>query len=325
MVTTFPAQAAIVAGLAYAGTAGNLQVWELLLGVVAVSILWDIAWAAFFTVPRLLLTPDELFAAGGVSGVVGSVTNLAGYALGGAAVVGLGPAGGLWVYSVALAVAALLAALNPIRSRGEVAAGFWRSMREGWRLILVAERSTLGALAGSDVARALVFAGPTLLTVVVAQVDFQTSAVAFAAFFVASVVGATTADVALGRLNPRRRIGTVLVVGMIGSALAVVGLAVLPPVLAGFLVVWFLIGGLGEAYVNARTTYVHGHVPAELQGRIAGNMYLFTGLPGAVGAVWLGSYAATGSLLWTTAIVAVGFLVTAALLFAWSPLRRLAF
>lgn len=324
-VTTFPAQAAIVAAVAYLGSTGSLSTWELLTGVAAVSLLWDVAWAGFNVVPRLLLSPNELFAGGGVSGVAGSGAALAGYALGGAAIVGLGPAGGLWVYAAALGLAALLAAVNPIRAQGRATAEFWRSMREGWELIFVTERRTLGGLALADVARGFAVAGPTLLIVVVTHELFQTSATAFAAFFVASVVGTTSADLLLGRLNPRGRIGGLLIGAMAGAALGTSLLGWLPPAFPVLLSAWFAIGFALEVYFNSRVTYVHGRFAPELQGRIAGNLYLFTGLPSAVGAVALASLAAGAPLLETAVVVGAGFGLCAVLLAIQSPLRSLSF
>lgn len=324
-VTTFPAQAAIVAGLAFLGSNGTLETWELLAGVAAVSLLWDIAWAGFNAVPRLLLSPNELFAAGGIAGVVGSAATLAGYAIGGGAIVGLGPAGGLWVYSAALAVAAALAAVNPIRARTESVPPFWRSMREGWRLIFVTERRRLGGLAVADVARGFVFSGPTLLMVVAAQILFHTSATAFAAFFVASVAGTTAADLLLGRLNPRGRIGSWLIGAMVGAAALTGGLGLLPPSLPLLLVAWFAIGFAIELYFNARVTFVHGQFAPELQGRIAGNMYLFTGLPSAIGAVALASFASSAPLPASAVLIGSGFALCALLIAVQRPLRELSF
>jgi hypothetical protein len=64
----FPVQAVAAAVLGWGANDGFLTI-PLLLGLILViSSFWDLAWAAFQAAPRLLLTPEELFAASGFSG-----------------------------------------------------------------------------------------------------------------------------------------------------------------------------------------------------------------------------------------------------------------
>ncbi len=82
-VVSYPIQAAAAAAIGFGVLDGFLSVGLLFALVTVLSILWDMTWAAINAAPGDLLAPDEQFAASGVSGAVGGVLTIAGYAVGG--------------------------------------------------------------------------------------------------------------------------------------------------------------------------------------------------------------------------------------------------
>lgn len=321
----YPAQAAAAAFLGFAIAEGFLSI-ALLVGLIAfISFLWDFTWAANNVAPRLLLDPDQLFPASGLGTLLGGATQLGGYGGGAFLVVVVGPSSGFLLYAVFLATATLLVLPLSIPSPEIPKAPYLADFRDGWKYFSGRAGRALRELASVELLRGFFTTAPTVLIVVVAARLYVGSADAYGILFVSWVVGGIAIALLLGRWNPRRRIGGILIASVTASGL-LVALAVLPGLgLAGGALVWFLFGAAGTAYVTAFYVYLRGAYPSSAIGRITADLYLFTGVAGSVGAVVVGDLAGTWTSAELGALIAVGLLVTGGLLFLMPDVRRLVF
>jgi MFS family permease len=324
-VACYPVMGVAAALIGVAHLEGFLTV-PLLLGLIAViSILWDIAWAAGNAAPGLLLTADEQFAGQAVSGSIGGANTIAGYAAGGVLILVVGPAGGMLLYGALLGVAAVLAL--PLRIHPHPAPGqtFWESLGAGWQRIWEEPGKPLLQLASVDGIVGFFTAVPALLITLLATTTFRTSAAAYSSLFVSYVVGGTIAGLALGRWNPRSRVGILLV----GFVLAVAGVfalvIVVPPILALEVGVLLGVGFLSTAYLDVKYAFFRGRFARGEQGRLISNMYLFPGLASSAGALVLGSLSDSVSAPELAAVAASGFLAAGLVGLVLPGVRRFRF
>jgi len=304
----YPAQSAAAALLGWAAFDGFLTV-PLLLGLILViSALWDLAWAAYQSAPRLLLSPDELFAAEGVAGAIGGANSIAGYTVGGALIVVVGAAGGLYLYAALLALGAVLAIGLSIRPGPLKDAGFAESFRSGWRELTSERGHSLLQLASVDSVVAFFTAGVALLITLVSIALFSSSTTAYGVLFTAYVAGGVTAGLVLGWANPRARAGKVMLAAIVASGVVFVLAAFAPPNLALFALAWLGLGFTLTSYVNSKYAFVRGSVDPGLLSRVSANMYLFPGITSAVGALVLGVSAGSSTPVLFGLVLGVGFL-----------------
>ncbi len=324
----YPVQAVAAAGIGIGLADHALGPGLLLALVVVISFLWDFAWAANNIVPRLLLPSDQLFRAEGLRGLLSGLTQLGGNAVGAALVVLVSPSGGMFLYAALLAVGTGFAALVSLPQASAVArapARFWSEFREGWQYFGRRTRGSLFSLGLVELVQGLFAAAPTLLITAIAFRVLSGSSAAYTTLFVAWVVGGVIVGLALGELNPRGRIGAILLVSLVAQgALVLAALAVAPHLLFGA-ILWLLIGGAASAYVSAKYVFLQGAFPPEALGRITSNLYLFTGISSAVGALALGEVATSWSPVAFGALVGVGFLLAGAMVLATPAIRRLTF
>lgn len=307
-VVCYPVQALAALILGLAAFQGFLTV-PLLLGLVTlISALWDLAWAAYQAAPRLLLTPHELYAAGGVSGAIGGVNSIAGYAAGGALIVFVGAAGGMYLYAALLALGAVLAAGLSIRPGASPDAGFKESFRSGWRVLTSEPDHALLQLASVDGIRAFFTSGVALLITLVAVTNFATSTVAYGVLFTGYVVGGVAAGLVLGWKNPRGRAGVVMVASLLATGLVFVAAGIAPPFLVLLALIWLLIGFASTSYLNSKSAFVGGTVDPNKLARVSSNMYLFPGVTSSVGALVLGILAGGTTPSWFGFAIGAGFL-----------------
>jgi hypothetical protein len=311
----YPVQAASAVLLGVAARGGFLTV-PLLLGlIVLISTLWDLAWAAYNAAPRLLLTREELFAAGGVAGAIGGANSIAGYAAGGVLILLVGASGGMFLYAGLLATGALLAVGLTIRPGTPSGTRFGESFREGWRATAAGAGRPLLQLASVDAVLAFFTAGTALLVTLVATQRFAGSGGVYGLLFTTYVVGGVAADLALGWANPRSKAGLVMVGSLIASGAAFVAVGALPPVLVFVVLAWLLVGLFVNAYSGAKYTFLRGSVDPRQLGRVTSNLYLFPGISSAAGALVLGTVAGAVSpwefgLLLGSGCLAAGALAT---------------
>jgi hypothetical protein len=322
-VASYPVQAAAAAAIGLGALYGFLSV-DLLFGLVAViSILWDMTWAAMNAAPGVLLSPDEQFAASGVSGAVGGGLSILGYATGGVLILWVGAEGGMLLYAALLLAGTLLALPLVISPPPSPERSFSESFRRGWARVVEGAGRPLLQLATIDSIQGFFVGASAILITLLAAVTYRESAVGYGVLFTSFVVGGVVAGLALGQVNPRHRVGPIL-----AAALAVSGamylLAVeLPAVLALGGVAWFLVGFSTAAYTDAKYAYFRGALPPEQLGRVISNMYLFPGFAGAVGALVLSAIATHGDPVVLGAEIGGALLIAGALGIALPGVRHL--
>ena len=325
-LATYPFMAVLAAVAGLGISQGWLSPGLLLALVAAISLLWDFPWAAQNIVPRLLLPPDQLFRAEGLSALLSGATQVGGFSLGGVLVIVVGPAGGMYLYAAMLVAGAVLASLVSLPAVAtETPRDYWGEFRAGWRFFSPAAGGALDQLAIIESVRGFFYAAPILMITAVAERDLGYSASAYSWLFVLWVVGSVAAGLVLGELNPRRRVGGVL----LGASLAQVALFLLAVPFAARLdaeaIVWLAIGACGAAYLSAKYVYLQGAYPPEVLGRVSSNLFLFTGVSGAFGAVTLGYAIDAWSLFAFALAISVGMAVIGGLIAALPRVRRAEF
>ena len=309
-LASYPVQAAAAAAIGVTAADGTLTVPLLIALVLVISLLWDLAWAAYQAAPRILLDREALFAAGGVAGAVGGASSIAGYAVGGALILVVGAAGGMFLYAALLGVGAVLALPLRVHPGTSPPSGFGASFREGWRTLAEGVGRPLLQLASVDTIQGFFTAGAALLIALLSVSSFGDSGAAYALLFTTYIVGGVVAGLALGWFNPRGRAGVIMIGSLLGSGLGLAAFGVAPALLVVAALVWLLVGFFLSAYSDAKYTFLRGSVSPHQLGRVSANMYLFPGIASAVGALALGLLAGRLSA------VAFGFLLGAGLLAA---------
>ncbi len=324
-VACYPVQAvaAFLLGLTY--VLGVLTVPVLVGIVVLLAALWDFTWAADSTSTRLLFGKDRIFAISGLGSAVGGAVNIALYLTAGATIALFGAAGGSYLYAGLLLVGAGLACFLPIPTPGATRVPYFAGLREGWDLFRGEAGRALRHLAAFQAVLGFFIPIPLLLLTLNVERFLAGSQSEFAGLYVAYLVGGIVVGVVLGRLNPRRFVGSVALVaivltgGILGAALLVAGAYLLA------LGAWFAIGVLATARSTALWNYVQGAFPPEILARAAGNTYLFVGISSTAGAFVVGAL----SLVWTpaelTALAVAGFALSAGVGYLLSGTRTLAY
>lgn len=322
----YPVQA-IAATLVAVALTERVLTPPLLLGLVAfVSLLWDFVWASNNIVPRLLLAPDDLFRAQGLGSVLGGVAQVGGYAAGAITLVVVGPAGGMFLYAGLLAAGTAVAATVSLPSPAAVVRpDYWREFREGWRQFSRRAVRSLLPLGSSELLRGFFVAAPPLLITLLAARVLAAGASGYSELYAAWVAGGLGVGLVLGALNPRHRIGTILLGAAVSEGLLVLAAVLLAPDLLASAALWFGIGAAGSAYLASVSTFLQGTYPPETLGRITANLYVFTGAASAAGALVLGALANTWPAVEFGALVGAGFLGLAGVVLSQPSIRRLAF
>ncbi len=323
-VASYPVQAVAAAAIAFGVLDHFLSVGALFALVAVISILWDMTWAAINAAPGVLLTPDEQFAAGGVSGAIGGALTLFGYAAGGLLLLWVGAAGGMLLYAALLGLGAVLALpLVIVPPRPKAAESFGASFRSGWELVLGGEGRPFLQLATIDSIEGFLAGGAAILITLFATATYHGAASGYATLFVAFVVGGVVAGLVLGAANPRAGVGLLMPAALAACGIAYLAAAVLPPLLALAAATWALIGFSSSAYLGAKYAFFRGSVPPDRLGRFVSNMYLFPGLASIAGAVVLSEIASGGSPRLLGAVIGALFLVGGAVGLALPRVRQM--
>ncbi|HTT16130.1 MAG TPA: hypothetical protein VMH49_02060, partial [Thermoplasmata archaeon] len=316
-------QAIAAAALGLAAAEHRLSLGLLLGLVAALSMLWDVSWAAANASPGILLGPDDQFAAGGLSGLLGGVNSIAGYAAGGALILVLGAGGGMYLYGALLLVATGFALPLRIVPPGRSGESYFASFRNGWSRLAAGVGRPLLQLGAVDALQGFFSAGPVLLLALVAVRAFGNSAFDYAVLFVAYVVGGVVASVVFAQRNPRGRVGALLVASLVGSGLAVAAVGLADASLASASAVWFVVGFAQGAYLDAKYAFLRGSVDPGQLGRVVSNLYLFPGVTSTVGVAVLGVLATRLPTAAFGTDVGVGLLAAGLLGLALPAVRRL--
>jgi hypothetical protein len=322
-LTSYPIQAAAAAAIAFGVLYGFLTVYLLFLLVAIISILWDMTWAAINAAPGVLLSPDEQFTAGGISGAVGGILTIVGYATGGVLILLVGPDGGMLLYAALLLAGAALAIPLRITPPPSSEASFADSFRAGWRLVFSGEGRPLLQLATIDSVQGFLTSASPILITLLAVATYHQAATGYTALFTALVVGGVAAGLVLGHWNPRAKVGVVMA-GSLAAAGASYLLAIaLPAQLWLGVIAWFAIGFASAAYVDAKYAFYRGSVAPEKIGRLVSNMYLFPGIAASVGALVISSVAVGGAPVELGAGIGLGFLAAGCLGLTLPAVRRM--
>jgi hypothetical protein len=322
---SYPVQAAAAAAIGLGVLDGFLSIGLLFALVVLISILWDATWAAINAAPGVLLTADEQFTASGVTGAIGGVLTIVGYALGGVLILLVGPEGGMFLYAALLLAGALFALPLVITPPASSEASFAESFREGWKLVASGDGRPLLQLAAVDsIAGFLAAASPILITLVAAA-TYHGSPSSYGVLFTAFVIGGVVAGLGLGHWNPRGKVGLVMAGALAASGAAYLFAVALPSFLLLGAGAWFLVGFGSSAYLDAKYVFFRGAVAPEKLGRLVSNMYLFPGITSTVGALVLSAVATEGAPVELGAIVGLGLIGAGILGFVLPGVRRMSY
>jgi len=288
LLVVLPLQAvtALVVGV-FAATA-SLSEGGLLAAVAAMALLDDFWWTTNTTVPRILVGTDNLLRANGVQTAFFGAGSLAGYAGGAALLIVAGPAGGAFLRGVMLAISCALLVPVAIPSAPARVRRLFGSFAEGWSILWKETGRSLMKIGSLFAAWGFFVGAPALLITLFANREYGGSSFDYGLLFTAYMVGVIASGVAVGRANPRRHMGMLLVVAMVAEgvtlALAVYALSTILPGAA----LWFLVGlaaGVPSTLVYA---YFQAVAPPDAVGRIISDLELFPSATSAVGAVVLG-------------------------------------
>ena len=324
-IVGFPIQAVAAVALGLTASRGELHL-PLLLGLVTVlSVVWDFEWAVFQVAPRILLSKDELFAAGGISGALGGGASISGFALGAGLILFSGVSASAYLYAVLLLLATLLASRVPLRGPRSVDQGYLDGFRAGWEYLGSSEGRPLLQLGTLDAVVGFFSSAPALLITLFANRAFPNPSLAYGVLFTAFVVGGVAVDLTLGYLNPRKRVGFVLVGGLAAASVALALAGLSPPSLFATAGAWALAGGALGAYASGKFTFEWAYVPEDRLARVISNLYVFPGVSGSIGAIVVGALAASvsGSLL--AGLIAGVFAAAVLLALLLPAVRRFAF
>jgi hypothetical protein len=322
-LASYPIQAVAAAAIGLGVLYGFLSVGLLFALVALISLLWDMTWAAINAAPGVLLAPDEQFAASGVSGAVGGILTIVGYAVGGVLILLVGAEGGMFLYAALLLGGAVLAIPLAITPPAGPETSFFESFREGWKLVVGGEGRPFLQLATIDsVEGFLASASPILITLLASQ-TYHESATGYGILFTSFVVGGVAAGLALGQWNPRARVGVVMAGALAATGAAYVLAVAIPSLLILGALAWFAVGFASAAYLDAKYAFFRGAVAPEKLGRVISNMYLFPGITSSVGALVISAAAARGIPVELGVAVGLGLLGAGALGLALPGVRRM--
>lgn len=324
-LVSYPIQAVAVAAIGVGAREGILSVYLLLALVFLISILWDMSWAAINAAPGILLSADEQFAASGVTGLVSGVLTIVGYGLGGVLILLVGAEGGMFLYAALLGASALLALPLQIGPPVLAPTSFGESFGEGWKVVLGGAGRPFLQLATVDALEGFFTTATPVLITLLAAVNYRGSAFGYGVLFTADVIGGVAAGLALGRWNPRNRVGPLLGAALLSAGGAYVLSVVLPSMLILGALAWFAVGLTTAAYTATKYTYFRGAVAPEAIGRLFANMYLFPGISSSLGALVISAVAVHGAPTQLGISVGLGLIATGALALLLPGVRRLHF
>jgi MFS family permease len=288
-----PLEAVTAALIGVAVTTGSLSIGVLIVAVIGMALLDDFWWTADNTVPRILVGRDNVLRANGLQSALVGGGSLAGYSVGAALLILVGPGGGAFLFAALLAASAILMAPVRVRSPPVPEAGLFRDFVEGWSILARGRGRPLLQIGALFAAEGFFLGAPALLVTLFANRDFGGSSHVYGLLFTAYVVGAVAGGLAVSRANPREYLGRLLVGAMVAEG-ATIALAVLAlPLLLPSVTAWFLVGLTGGIPATLLYSYLQATAPPEALGRVISNLYLFPGIASAAGALAFGFLSST--------------------------------
>lgn len=299
---------AFVMGLFILSKSSNQVIFLLLVAILAV--LWDIIWAADYTVIPLIVSQEEIGRANGYVHAMGSSHVAAGLAVGGFLFIFIGPYGSIILYSVCMLLSGILSSFIPLiveKGSKRHSEGFFY----GWKYVFTGNRTLLML---SLVL--VVFAFFSIVPVEgITDIFVSSSTFWYTVMFSSYYIGSIIAGITLGSFFPKRNTGKVLI-----ASLSVSGLLMFLSVNLHFyylpdMAMWLLLGFNFRMYTTLYSSYLQSTTEKELIGRTASNLYLFRGLSAAVGAIYLPFFISEYGLLNSFEYFGV-FIIAAALVIA---------
>lgn len=257
---------------------------ELFLSLVAaISIGWDFVWTADYYVLPLIVKQDELLKANGYSGAVGNAHVGAGLFFGGFFLVVLGAYGAILTYGASMALASIITAFIPLKVSKEsrtLKPGF----RSGWKYTLGKNRNLLIL---SVLILPLFGIFGTAPTLAITDIFAQKATVLYSLMFSMLYIGSMAIGILLGRLNPNRNLGAIIMAFYILFGVFLSAGVILQSNIAADALVWLLLGMFANGRYPIYSAYLQKVTEKEMLGRVASNMYTFRGITAAAGTLIL--------------------------------------
>ncbi len=293
LLVGYPLQAAGAFALAATLAEGILTVPLLLALVTLISFVWDFTWTANNAIPPHLVPASQLLRANSLVSAVSGGNTIAGYAVGGALLLFVGPAVGQVLYGFLNLAAALLALGVVLPSRAPSApSSIGRQLREGWRFLAAPERRTIRQLTAYGALEGTVSLAPPLLITLLSAQLYPDPAGTYGILFTSFAVGGVVGSLLLGRLNPRGRLAWVLFGAPAAEGVLLLGAVLAAPAVPASAVAWFGIGIVDVALFTVLLAYLQATAPRALLARTITNSYFFRGTARAAGVVVLGALGA---------------------------------
>ncbi|MCI4351873.1 MAG: MFS transporter [Thermoplasmata archaeon] len=305
---------------------GHLSVPVLLVLVAGISLVWDFTWTADNALIPRLVSEGELFRANALFNTVSGGNTVVGFGVGGALLLFVGPGGGMFVYAALnLASAAIVIPLS-LPSVRTATTGLLQDFWDGWRELGRGKGHPLLQLAVFSSAQGFFTgAGPLLITLLTQQ-QFVNPTFSYALLFTAFTVGGVAGGLILGYVNPRTRISWVMFGSTAAEGLLILAAVHAAPLIVPSLILWFFTGVMAAGFYQAYLTYLQARVPTDRFGRVLTNLYLFRGIPTALGALTVGALAALWGAPMLGWVIALTYLLCAVVGPALLPgVRRLTF
>lgn len=305
---------------------GHLSIPVLLVLVAGISLVWDFTWTADNALIPRLASAGELFRANALFNAISGANTVAGFGVGAALLLLVGPGGGMFVYALLNVAAAALVIPLSLPSERKAVTGILEDFWEGWKEIGRGEGRPLLQLAIFSSAQAVFVGAAPLLITFLTQREFPDPTLSYALLFSSFTVGGVVGGLALGYLNPRRSVSLYMLGSTAAEGLLILASVYAAPLLGPSLVLWFLTGIVAAAFYQAYLTYIQAVVPQDRFGRVLTNLYLFRGIPTSIGALVVGTLAAVWGAPLLALVIAATFVGCAVLGPLLLPgIRRLTF
>ena len=326
LLICYPVQAALAFLIGLTLTLGTLTPLIFVLFLLGISLLWNFVWANNNTIPPEILPKDDLIRASALSSAVGKGTSVVGYSSGAFLIIFLGTLGGAYLYAGLLIFAALVSVRLSIRMDPVTdTQNLRQSFGEGWGIIKSNRDLPLKQLTIIRALRGFLYSAPSILITSIAAYSFHTSSFAYGVLMTSYMLGGVIISLIIGRMNPRRKVGKLLVVStLLGGTFLYLSTFLSEEflLLAGVI---FVAGLAMHSYSGAGTAYLQGKLPKRSIGRVTGNMYLFVGIANSLGALALGALANFSSIAELGTILGASYAGVGILAFLLSDIRTLGF
>ncbi|MFZ0830055.1 MAG: MFS transporter [Thermoplasmata archaeon] len=319
-------QAAFAFTIGLALETGHLSVPILLILVAGISLVWDFTWTADVTMVPRLVSEGELFRANALFNAISGGNTVVGFGAGAALLIVVGPGGGMFLYALLNLAAALIVIPLSLPSVRSVVTGLLEDFWEGWKELGRGEGRPLLQLAVFSSFQAFFTAAGPLLITLLTQREFVSHTFSYALLFTAFTIGGVVGGLILGSLNPRKSVSLVIFGTTAAEGILIVAAVYAAPSLGPSLILWFLTGIFASGFYQAYNAYLQAKVPQDRFGRVLTNLYLFRGIPTAIGAVAVGVLATLLGAPLLAWIIALTYVLCALLGPTLLPgIRRLSF